>query len=460
MKHEFSIIHFIIKFLRIDLERLLTFGYISRHPHRQLVFGYFAYMAIGSILLCLPFMTTSGVDFIDNMFSATSAVSTTGLTSVDVAKEYTFWGQLIILFLIQIGGIGYMTMGSFVMYSLTKHFTFIKKGIIEAEFATPANINAKNIVSSIVSFTFLFESLGSILLYFLFKQSGVEDPLWAAVFHAVSAFCTAGFSTFSTNLMQFDTNTGVNLVIIILSYAGAMGFIVMTDLWRKITVKNYKITFTTRIIVIITILLSTWGTAQMFFFEPSFAHYSMWDRLIVSLFQTMSALTTVGYNSVNIGDMLPVSLITLTMIMYFGASPSGTGGGLKSTTLSATFAFVKSKLGFRRNVYLLGRALPTYRIDNALTTFALYTAVVFFGSYLLVAVDDHTYLQLLFEAVSALGTVGLTTGITMELTDAGKMVIIVLMFIGRVGVLTIGYSMLKRMQERSNEIMCEDDLAV
>ncbi|HAC21660.1 MAG TPA: hypothetical protein DCF91_06125 [Porphyromonadaceae bacterium] len=174
----------------------------------------------------------------------------------------------------------------------------------------------------------------------------------------------------------------------------------------------------------------------------------------------MSALTTVGFNTVNIGLLMPITLMSLTMIMYFGASPSGTGGGLKTTTLSATVAFVQSKLGFHRNVTLCGRILPTYRVDTALATFVLYTTIVFLGSYVLTATEKFDYLSLLFESASALGTVGISTGITPELSSAGKCVLIVLMYIGRVGVLTLGYSMLYRMKQRTKQIYKNDDLAI
>lgn len=451
----------VFRYLRYDFETLLTFGFTSSHPYRQLSLGYFTYIVFGTILLCIPFMTNMNVNILDHVFTATSAISTTGLSTVDVSKSYTLWGQIVILILIQLGGIGYMTMSSFVMLRLTKHFSMIKKNIIEAEFSIPGNININNLVQSIVYFTFFLEFIGAVLLYIFFTQSGASDPLWSAIFHSVSSFCTAGFSIYTDNLMQFDTNIGVNVVIMILSYAGAMGFIVMIDLWKKFTVKKYEISFSTKIIIFITLILSVWGTAQMYFSEPELAGYSPFNRFLISLFQTMSALTTVGYNTVNIGNMLPITLMTTTLIMYFGASPSGTGGGLKSTTTSAVFAFVKSKLSLQRDVFLFNRRIPTYRIDNALTTFILYSFVLITGSYILTATEKGTdYIRLIFEAASALGTVGLSTGITFDLSSAGKIVLIVLMYFGRVGVLTIGFAMLMRMKKKTKEIFKEDDLVV
>lgn len=452
----------LIKALRFDYETLITLGYVSKNPQRQLLLGYFAYIVIGTLLLCLPFMTTNNsVSWVDHLFTATSAISTTGLATIDVSSVYSFLGQLTVLALIQIGGLGYMTLSSFVMYSLTKHFTIIKKGILEAEFALPGNININHLVKSIVIFTFSIEIIGAAFLYYFFVQAGAASPIWSAIFHSVSAFCTAGFSIYSDNLMQFDTNIGVNTVIILLCYLGAMGFIFIIDIWRKLTIKNYNVTFTTKIIIVMTLILSTWGTAQMFFLESNLQSYPPFERFIVSLFQTMSALSTAGYNTINIGNMLPITIITLTSIMYFGASPSGTGGGLKSTTSSAVFAFVKCKLSMKRDTYLFGNRLPSFRVDTAITTFALYTTILFFGAYFLTATEKGVlYIQLLFEAASALGTVGLTTGITTSLTVAGKFIIIVLMYIGRVGVLTIGTAMLLRMEDRTSKFKKSEDLAV
>jgi trk system potassium uptake protein len=449
------------RIVSVDFENFLYFGHLSRQPHRRLLIGYLGYIIIGVALLSLPFCRLTDIRVIDNLFTAVSAVSTTGLSTVNVATAYSFWGQLSILLLIQLGGLGYMTMSSYVMSLLTKHFTEIKTGILNAEFATPGGIQMHSLIKSIVNFTFLFEASGTILLYYFFSLHRVESPLWTALFHSVSSFCTAGFSTFPDNLVNYSTDWGINIVIMALSYAGAMGFIVMTDLWKKITIRGYRVTFTTKNIIFVTIILTLWGTIQLFYMEPSLMSYNVPDRLLISLFQTVSALTTAGYNSVNLGLFIPITLLTLTSVMYFGASPSGTGGGLKSTTITATIAFVKCKLSEKRDVYICGNRLPTFRVDNALSTFILYTSILFFGSYILTAVEpSDEYVQYLFESASALGTVGLTTGITPTLTDAGKLVLIILMYIGRVGVLTIGFSMMKRMEKRNSPMLRNGDLAV
>lgn len=447
--------------LRCDVERFLTFGYFSSTPQRQLTTGYLSYFLIGGLLLCLPFMTHDGVSLIDNLFTSMSAISTTGLSTVDVANEYTFFGQLTILLLIQLGGIGYMTLSTFVMYRITHHFVGMRAKAFQTQFAVPECVTMGNMVNNIVRYTLVFEVVGALALYLFFVHAGVSQPMWSAVFHSVSAFCTAGFSIYSDNLMQFAGNVPVNLIIMVLSYAGAMGFIVISDLWRKVMRRGYRITFTTKVIMCITLGVTLWGTFQLFFFEPSFAAFAPGDRLLVSLFQTMSAMTTVGYNTVDVSQLMPLSLFVLTAAMYIGASPSGTGGGLKSTTVSAVFAYVKSRLGLRREVTLAGRSIPDYRVNDALTIFIFYTMILFAGTYLLTLIESNRmeFLDLMFEAASALGTVGLSSGVCFSLSGAGKIVLIVLMFIGRVGVLTIGNAMLTRLG-KVNSLPRKDDLAV
>lgn len=447
--------------LRNSLERFLTFGHISKIPQRQILFGYLYYILAGTILLTLPFATKVDVDFLDNLFTITSAVSTTGLGTVGTSDSYTYFGQAVILLMIQLGGVGYMTLTSFVFFRMTHHFMRIKKDVLKTAIAVPESIELKNLVQGIVTFTILFETIGTIFLYASFLDAGVEVPLWSAIFHSVSAFCTAGFSLYSDSLVQFQSDFGVNLIISILSYAGAMGFIVIHDIWAKIHNWKYKVTFTSRVIVMMTLLVTLIGSVQLFFLEPVVASMPLKERLMASVFQTMSAMTTVGFNTISLSNLMPSTLMILILAMYIGASPSGTGGGLKSTTITTAYAFVKSKLGLQRDVTLWGHRLPTYRLDTALTTFVFYTSILVLGLYLLMLTENAPMEVLLFEASSALGTVGLSTGLTPNLTSSGKMILISMMYIGRIGVLTFGSSMVIRMARKAKlSETADDDLAV
>lgn len=448
------------KLISSSIETLISFGIKSDMPQRQLMVAYFGYAVIGVCLLCLPFASVGDVSFIDHLFTVVSAVSTTGLATVDVATQYTLFGQIVIMLLIQMGGLGYMTLSAYVMLKITGHCGNKNAKIFQTQFAYPDSMDLRSMLNSTVNYTFLFETLGFALLcpYFLWK--GVDQPVWSALFHSVSAFCTAGFSIYTDNLMQFQTDWFVNIVIMILSIMGAMGFIMMNDISRIFTRRGYKVTFTSKVILSITGGLALWGTLHLFFFEESFQSMPIDDRILVSVFQSISAMTTVGYNTVDVSMMAPISLLILSITMYIGASPSGTGGGLKSTTLSAIYAYTKNKLGLRDDVSLRGNVIPSYRVDVALTTTIFYTFILFVGIYLmgLFEPSDADYLKLSFEAASALATAGLSSGVLYEINLGSKIVLILLMYIGRVGVITFGNAMLIR--SKNTPSAKNDDIAV
>lgn len=448
------------KMMKISWEQQLCFGFKSDLPQRQLMAVYVGYSIIGTLLLLLPFSSVGPISPIDHLFTVVSAVSTTGLATVDIAIHYTFFGQMVILFLIQMGGLGYMTLSSYIMLKLTGRLGTEKARLFSTQFAFPDSIDSESMVRSIVNYTFLFELAGFVLLCPYFFFTGVEQPVWSALFHSVSAFCTAGFSIYSDNLMQFQTDVYVNIVIMVLSISGAMGFIMMTDISRIFTKRKYRITFTSKVILSITGGLALWSTLHLFFCEDSFQALPVGDRFLVSLFQSISAMTTVGYNTVDVSQMMPISLLILTITMYIGASPSGTGGGLKSTTLSAIYAYTKNKLGLHNEISLRGNVIPTYRVETALTTAFFYTFILVVGIYCigLFEPDDADYLKLSFEATSALATAGLSSGVLPHITIGSKIVLIFLMYIGRVGVITFGNAVLIRLNNK--DMTKKDDIAV
>ena len=447
--------------LKLNLEGFLSFGYRSSLPQRQLVVGYAAYSLIGMFLLSLPIASAEGISWSDHLFTAVSAISTTGLSTVDVASQYSFFGQLVILLLIQLGSLGYMTLSSFIMLGLTRHLGSAKNKLFTQQFALPENMQHANMVRNIVGFTFCFELLGVLLLYPYFLLHQVPQPLWSAVFHTISAFSTAGFSIYTDNLMAFRSDVYVNTVIMFLCYMGAMGFILMTDLAKVLFRRGHKISFTTRIIVKITCILSLLSTAHLYYFEPSIQQYAPGERFMISLFQSVSAMTTAGFNTINLGSIVPISLLILSFTMYIGASPSGTGGGLKSTTISALYAYTRSKLGWQKEVSLINHIIPSYRIETAITTFIFYTFILFCGIYVMTLAEANSadVLKIIFEASSALATTGLTSGILGDITLCSKFTLIVLMFIGRVGVITLGNALLLRLLAKPPH-MRHDDLAV
>lgn len=446
--------------MKVSLEQCLTFGVKSTMPQQQIMAVYAGYSLLGTLLLLLPFASNGDISFVDQLFTVVSAFSTTGLSTVDIATQYTFFGQFVILVLIQMGGLGYMTLSSYIMLRLTGRFGTEKAKLFQVQFAYPDTLDSESMLRSIVKYTFTFEILGFILLYPYFHFTGVQQPLWSALFHSVSAFCTAGFSIYTDNLMQFQSDVYVNVVILLLSIAGAMGFIMMTDVSKKLTHKDHKISFTTKVIITITGGLALWGTLHLFFFEDSFQSMPVGDRWLVSIFQSISAMTTVGYNTVDVSHMVPISLLILTITMYIGASPSGTGGGLKSTTLSALYAYTKNTLGLRKDISLRGNIIPSYRVTSALTTVIFYTFILFMGIYLIGIFEpnDADFLKISFEAASALATAGLSSGILSDMCVGSKIVLILLMYIGRVGVITFGNALLIR--KTYPDIHTKKDIAV
>jgi trk system potassium uptake protein TrkH len=411
------------------------------HPVRLVLLGYCSYILLGWILLSLPFAQQHPLHALDNLFTATSAISTTGLVTLSVSDDYTLFGQVVILLLIQLGGIGYMTFSSFVILSRQKHLSYARTEVASVVFSLPDSFRVDKFIRSVILFTFLTETAGAAILYHVFRLAGREEALWSAVFHSISAFCTAGFSLYNDSLAPFAGNFWLNLIIAILSYCGAMGFIVFVDVWRRLRNKIPHVTLTTKIILHCTFWVSLVGGVLFFVSEPSVQSLPVEKRLMASFFQAMTAMTTVGFNTVGISGISRASLLLLTTLMVIGASPSGTGGGLKSTTFSALLGIMKSALKGRQHVYFWGRRVPERRVRLAVATFCFYMMFLLVGVYLLVLTETGDFESIVFEAASALGTVGLSTGITSTLTDLGKLLITFLMFVGRLGPLTFGLSL-------------------
>ncbi|MPM51589.1 Ktr system potassium uptake protein B [bioreactor metagenome] len=430
-------------------------------PQQNLLFGFALYTIVGWLFLCLPWMHKQPVSFIDNLFTATSAISTTGLTTVSLSDSYTFAGQLLVLLLIQIGGVGYMTLGSFLILSKKSPLNLIRRKVLLTEFTIPQGFVLKDFIISVVLFTFIVEVAGAVLLFFSFTRLGIpfSEAVYSSIFHSISSFCTAGFGLFNNSFESFAYDPGINIILSVLSILGALGFIVVTDFWYWFRGHAKSITHTSKAILLTTFFLLAVGTIILYCGEPTIQSLNFEDRLYAAFFQCMTALTTVGFNTISIGNLSLPALLLLVFLMFVGASPSGTGGGLKSTTFTALLAILWNKLRGNPNVTFLGKILPTQRLYVATSSFILYSAILFTATCLLAVTEVFPLSDILFETASALGTVGLSTGITSSLTTAGKSILIFTMFIGRVGVLTIGMSILARRKTHQNSIL-KTDLAV
>jgi trk system potassium uptake protein TrkH len=417
----------------------------SLHPAQIVLLGYLSYIVFGWIILCLPFSQKEpGVSSLDNLFITTSALSTTGLVTVSVADRYTFFGQLVILILIQMGGVGYMTFGSFVILSRKATFSEVRAEIGQTVFSLPAGFRIDKFIRSVIVFTFLIELAGAVALYFLLGSLGVPSALWGAVFHSVSAFCTAGFSLYNTSFEGFADQFWLNFVIACLSYLGAIGFIVCVDFWRMVIGKVKKITLTSKVILWATIWLSVAGTLLLFLGEPTLRDKPLDKRLLAAFFQAMTSMTTVGFNTIPIGQLSRASLLLVIVLMVIGASPSGTGGGLKSTTFTAILGVMRSAIRGEKEVRFWKQKVPLERVWTAVAGLGFYITALLAGAYFLEMTESFSFDKIFFEAASALGTVGLSTGITADLSNTGKMIITLLMFCGRLGPLTFGMALFLR----------------
>jgi len=437
----FCLHRFYARFRRISL--LLHRRWTTLKPAQMLICGFLSYAILGTMLLSLPCARETPVRLVDNLFNVVSAISTTGLTTVSVADSYTFFGEFVLLALFQLGGIGYMTTTSFIILACGRPLSQTRVGVFNAGFSLPQGFRVARFLRHVVLFSLIIEAIGAALLYIEFHSYGVARPLWAAAFHSVSAFATAGFSLNNNSLEDFTASGIVNLTVGVLCYLGAIGFIVLQDVYLALRSPRHRITFTSKVILVMTALVLVVEMPLFLACEPSLRSMPIGERIYAAFFQVMAASTTSGFNSIPIGRLSAASLTLIVIAMVIGASPSGTGGGIKTTTLSVLLGIAGSTLRGRPKTTFFRHQIPDHRVATAVASATLYAAVLTVGVFLLSLTEKQDYLKLVFETASALGTVGLSTGITGELTDLGKGLITAIMFVGRVGPLTLGFALMR-----------------
>ena len=414
-------------------------------PVRYVALGYLAHMAIGWALLSLPAAQQVPLAAVDTLFTAVSAVSTTGLVSVDPGASFTRFGELVVLVLIQIGGLGFMTVSSFAWAALSQPVGPLRERVARMVFSVGATEDIRRFLRRSVVFTLLVEAAGAAALYPLFVARGVAEPAWSAVFHSVSSFCTAGFALFPDSLERFAADPTVLGVIGAVSLLGALGFLVVSELWDRLRGRLPALGLTSRLVLRALPLLILGGAALLLTVEPVIRDRPLPEAVLAALFQALSATTTVGFNSVPTAGLMPAAVMVLYLLMLIGASPSGTGGGLKVTTVAVLLALVRASAR-GGPVMLVGQPVREERVRQAASVLAVSVLVLGFALFALTLTEDIAFDRLLFEALSALGTVGLSLGVTGELSEAGKLVVAALMAIGRIGVL--GFAVALAVQAR------------
>lgn len=447
------------EFIQLSIKKYSLF-LLHLTPHQNIAQTILAYTFLGWIVLSLPFMNTTHVSFLDNLFTSAAAVSSAGLNSVNFADSYTFLGKLVVLALIQIGGVGYMTFSSFVYLSFSERHRLRKSQTetLTAEVSLPKTLKLSDFLWTAMGFTVIAELIGTVFLfnYFRHHDYGIFEAAWYGIFHSVSAFCTAGFSLWSNSLENFADSKTMNIVISCLTLSGAMGFIVVTDLFNYFRRKTQEISFTTKIIVIATFCLVALGTFTLFVTTPGIT-------LFEAFFQSTCAMTTAGFNTVNLGTMSSCSLLILILLMSIGGAPSGTAGGMKTTTFCTVLAIMYNRLRLNTRVEFLGRRLPLIRLYAATSTFLVYIFLLFISIFLLTWTEDLPFISLVFESSAALSTAGLSAGITAQLSVLGKLIIIATMLVGRIGVVTFGMALLahdKDDEEDKEKPVKTEDVAV
>jgi trk system potassium uptake protein len=443
-------------------------GQLRQQAHRVNAIGaslvYAMLSVAGALLLVTPFARdaarTEPVGFVDALFIATSAVSTTGLVTLDPGTTFSFAGELVILLLIQIGGIGFMTFMSFAFLTIRDRLSPMQSELTRAGFGLNPEYSVTRFLRVAIIATLLIEAVGALALSLQFAQAGVSQPVWNGIFHSVSAFCTAGFSLFANSMESFQGNSAILLTVAAMSYLGAMGFIVIAEVVDSISQPNRKISPTTRLILGVTLGLGAFGTLFFLIFEPAITALPKEQQLQNAFFQAMTASTTVGFNSVPIGALAPASIMILYLLMLVGASPSGTGGGLKSTTAALLVATVVASLRGRPYVTSAGVRVPDGRVQQAAATLIVALAIIFVAVVLLDMTGPYPFDRALFEVISALGTVGLSMGLTGELNETGKLIVTAVMYVGRVGVLLFFVAFARRLIAETKQPPRERDIII
>jgi trk system potassium uptake protein TrkH len=434
-------------------------------PVQILVLGYLAVTVVGAVLLSLPISSSDGrhQPFIDSLFVATSGISTTGLTPVDTGKFYSLFGQIVLLCIFQIGGIGYMAFGVFLAHILRIELPFTAR-VVAKESLAGSNLKIlERFFVVVLGFTFLFEFLGAVVLsVFWMKEYPPLQAIYIGVFHSVSAFCTAGFSVFGDSLMKYRDSYTINLTITILSIFGGIGFFVLYDfcvyLFKMIRGDHRRrMSAHSKLVLLMSAIVMISATAIICLSEKWQDGLSWRQRLGQAGFQAVSASTTDGFNTIDIGAMAMTSLVVIMILMFIGASPGSTAGGVKTTTAGLILTFLFKQLKTRDvRISLFKRQIPSATVFRAFCIVGWFLIILAIDAIVITATENASFQQVLFEAMSALGNTGMSMGITSQLTFTGKLMLIITMFIGRVGPLTAGLFLVGRQKPALYEYAAED----
>lgn len=422
------------------------------NPSKTLIQLFVFVIIIGTILLKLPGATVKPIGIVDALFTATSAVCVTGLTVKETGTFFTTFGQIIILILIQIGALGYMSLASLLVILLRRGMSIKGRLLMQQQMSGTKSIKLSKFIFRVAILIFSMEFLGAVILGLRMKN------IYYGIFHSISAFCNAGFDIFGggVSFASFRGDYLIVAIVTLLIISGGIGYFVINDIFeyiKSLKAKNrHRISVHTRIVLTTTLILLVVSTVVFFISEfnnpATLKALPYAQKWMMAFFQAVTPRTA-GFSMVEVSGLINFSIMFTIILMFIGASPGGTGGGIKTTTFALLFANVKSVIQDEQDVYMFKKRIADATIKNTVALFLLAISFIILVTLLITAFEDFGIGRILFEVTSAFGTVGLSTGITSQLSIMSKLLITVTMLLGRVGPLTVGYALLKRVKKVS-----------
>ncbi len=447
---------------------------LNRLAHNPPIFVLSSFMIaifIGTLLLLLPKATVNGehTSLLDALFTSTSATCVTGLIVKNTGMHFSLFGKSIILLLIQIGGLGIMTVSSAFAMMLGQKLTVSRENLIQGVVGESNKVDMLSLLKSIFFVTIIFEIIGALLLYPTFKKLTIDgeflsnfEVIYYSIFHSISAFCNAGFSLFDDSFIRFRSNFNINFVITFLIIFGGIGFPVLVDIKRNFKEKFRFSRFSlhTKIVLFGTAFLLVLGFVSYFISEYNYTmkNYSLVDRIYSSYFQSVTTRTA-GFNTIDTSALSKPSVFTSVLFMFIGASPGSTGGGIKTTAFVILVIAVIAMLRGSRDVNIFKRKVAESIINKVMVLITISLTLLSVMIFLLLIIEPFSFEQTIFEAFSAFGTVGLSMGITPFLSSLGKVIIVILMYFGRVGPLTLIFA-ISEMNVKTSYLYTEEKIGI
>lgn len=453
--HNFIKLYFVLIQVYILINGIIAFArtrekwlFFSLSPPKILVISYLIVILAGTLMLKLPKATYSGIDWIDAFFTSTSAVCITGLSTLNISQAFTLEGQLFILLLIQLGGLGIITLTSFIALFIQRGFRLRDQIIVQEVFDDENFSTLTSILKAIIAITFITELLGAVGLYFSWRNLGLPEfeRLFGAVFHSVSAYCNAGFSIFPKGFESpgYSFSTLSLIITMVLIVSGGLGFFTYSNIFHIGEIRLFGrkgLSLQSRIILITTGILILAGAVLVWIIQRfDWRGLPLGEQVMRAFFLSITARTA-GFSTVSVAELAIPTLMVIILLMYIGGAPNSSSGGIKLTTAVTLLASIRTFVTGKKRVEIGWNTLPSKTVRRALIVFLVSIFLIFFVLFILTLTEDQEFFDIVFEVISAFGTVGLSRGITPELSFAGRLIVAFVMFAGRIGIFTFAIAM-------------------